>query len=70
MSQPAPPPVRKQADAGLTPAHAQPDPDGQQAALRQHHRERLVHLFRHAGNSAGTRYLLALMARYRGVQLP
>lgn len=65
------PPARQPADAGPTASDASPDdPDSRQAALRQHQRERLARLFRHAGDNADMRYLLGLMARYRGVDLP
>lgn len=43
------------------------DVHGQEAALRQHHQERLARLFRHVGEGADDRYLCDLMARYRGV---
>lgn len=65
------PPVHQPADAEPTASDASPgDPDGRQAALRQRQRERLARLFRHAGDNADMRYLLGLMARYRGVDLP
>lgn len=43
------------------------DPKAQEAALRQHHQQRLARLFRHVGESADDRYLLDLMTRYRGL---
>jgi hypothetical protein len=51
------------------------DIEGQQAALRQHHQsqqhqERLARLFRLVGDSADERYLLDIMARYRGTLVP
>ncbi|MDO8767110.1 MAG: hypothetical protein Q7K57_00060 [Burkholderiaceae bacterium] len=56
---------RSQAGAPLAPALR--DASAQAAMLRQHHRERLARLFRHAGESADDRYLLDLVTRYRGL---
>lgn len=41
------------------------DHEAQNAVLRQHHRERLARLFRHAAQNPDDRFLLALMTRYR-----
>lgn len=57
---------RSQAGAPLAPT--QPDANTQVVKLRQHHRERLARLFRHAGESADDRYLLDLITRYRGLE--
>jgi hypothetical protein len=58
------------AKAGTMLAPAWLDTSAQEAARRQHHRERLTRLFRRIGDSADDRYLLELMRRYRGVELP
>ncbi|MDO8252777.1 MAG: hypothetical protein Q7T78_24080 [Rhodoferax sp.] len=58
----------EQGQAGVLPAPAPLDASAQAAMLRQHHRERLARLFRHAGESADDRYLLDLMTRHRGLE--
>lgn len=52
----------EQANADMTRAL---DVKDQTTALRQHHRERLARLFRHASHSADDGYLRDIMARYR-----
>ena len=49
---------------------ANPDLQAQEAALRQHHQERLARLFRHVGDAADDRHLQDLMVRYRGLAAP
>jgi hypothetical protein len=58
------------AKAGMTLACDRLDSEEQKAALRQHHQERLARLFRLVGDSADERYLLNVMARYRGLEAP
>lgn len=57
-----------QVRAGVLPAPALLDASAQAVTLRQHQRERLARLFRHAGDGADDRYLLNLMTRYRGLE--
>lgn len=44
------------------------DPTAQDAARRQHHKERLARLFRHTGESTEGRYLMDILTCYRGAK--
>lgn len=61
---------QEQVKAGVLRAHAPHDAGVQPATLRQHQHERLASLFRRAGEGADDRYLLDMMTRYRGIELP
>jgi hypothetical protein len=61
------------AKAGMMLPRDRLDIEAQQAALlqlSQQHQERLARLFRLVGDSADERYLLDIMARYRGTLVP
>lgn len=61
----------RQTKAGMTLARDLLDVNDlqtQEAALRQHHRERVARLFRHVSDNVDDRYLLDIVTRYRKVE--